>query len=144
MVNPTRRARRLRDRQTKAESLLWNVVRAKRLCGLKFRRQHPVGPFFPDFACVEQHVIVELDGGYHEHCGEADLARQRYLEQQGWRVIRFTNEEVLGDVDAVARSLAKQLGLDFRIGERKTMRSGMMCKKPPAPDDTSPACGRGD
>ena len=113
--------------------MLWNAIRAKRLCGLKFRRQHPIGPFFADLACVERSVVVELDGEYHEHCGEADLARQRYLEQQGWRVLRFTNEEVLADVEAVAISLAKQLGLEFRFGERKTVRSGMMCKKPPPP-----------
>ena len=66
--NPaTNRARELRQRQTKAESLLGDAVRAKRLCGLKFRRQYAIGPFFADFACVARKLIVELDGGYHDY-----------------------------------------------------------------------------
>jgi very-short-patch-repair endonuclease len=112
------RARELRQRQTKAESLLWEVVRAKRLCGLKFRRQYPIGPFFAEFACVARKLIVELDGGYHDYQYADDLARQKFLEDQGWSVIRFSNEDVLKDVESVAISIARQLGLDLSFGRR--------------------------
>ena len=115
------RSRELRARQTKAESLIWTVVRARRLAGLKFRRQHPIGPFFGDFVCIEKHLVIELDGGYHDYQYEDDVERQSYIEDRGWRVIRFTNEEVLSDVEAVAISIAKQLGVPpiFR-GQRVT------------------------
>jgi very-short-patch-repair endonuclease len=127
--NPTtHRARELRQRQTKAESLLWDVVRAKRLCGLKFRRQYAIGPFFADFVCVARKVIVELDGGYHDYQYADDVARQRFLEDQGWSVIRVSNEDVLKDVQAVAISIAKRLGLDASFGRRVRVASGMRCK----------------
>jgi very-short-patch-repair endonuclease len=102
----TRRARELRLRQTKAESLLWGVLRSRRLCGLKFRRQHPLDPFVADFACIEMRLIVEIDGGYHDYVYANDLTRQQKLEAQGWRVIRFSNEDVLADVEAVAIAIA--------------------------------------
>lgn len=63
----TQRARELRARQTKAESLLWQVLRGRRLCGLKFRRQFPIEPWIVDFACVEHKLVVELDGGYRDY-----------------------------------------------------------------------------
>ena len=90
------RARELRKRQTEAESLLWYVLRGRRLCGLKFRRQFPVEPFIADFACVEERLIVEIDGGYHDYTCADDQSRQQRLEQSGWKVLRFTNEDVLG------------------------------------------------
>ena len=108
----TERSRELRSRQTKAKSLIWAVLRAKQLAGLKFRRQHPIGPYFVDFACVEQDVVVELDGGYHDLQYEKDRQRQAFLESKGWLVIRFSNEEVLADVEAVAISIARQIGVD--------------------------------
>ena len=128
--NPTtNRARELRQRQTKAEAVLGDAVRAKRLCGLKFRRQYPIGPFFADFACVARKLIVELDGGYHDYQYADDLSRQKFLEDQGWSVIRFSNEDVLKDVEAVAISIAKQLGLEVSFGRRVRVASGMPCKK---------------
>ena len=108
----TKNARELRVRQTKAESLLWSVLRGRRLCGLKFRRQHPLPPFIADFACVEKRLIVELDGGYHDMIGEADRSRQSLLEANGWTVLRFGNEDVLNDADAVTIGIAKSVGLD--------------------------------
>ncbi len=65
-VEITKRTRQLRERQTRAESLLWNVLGAKRLSGLKVRRQHPISPFIADFAWVAQRLLVEPDGGYEE------------------------------------------------------------------------------
>ena len=107
----TTRNRELRQRQTKAESLIWTVLRAKRLAGLKFRRQHAIGPYIVDFACIEKDVVIELDGGYHEHQYEKDRVRQAFLESEGWQVIRFSNEDVLSDVEAVAISIARQMGV---------------------------------
>jgi very-short-patch-repair endonuclease len=115
MSQQTERARHIRQKTTKVESLLWQALRAKRFCGLKFRRQHPVGSFFADFACTTEAFIIEVDGGYHEDTEKEDHARQRYLEQHGWRVFRFANDEVLDDVHAVAISLVRQLGLELTI-----------------------------
>ncbi len=106
----TERSRERRSRQTKAESLIWTVLRAKRLAGIKFRRQHPIGSYFVDFACVEMDVVVELDGGDHDLRYEKDRQRQAFLESEGWQVIRFSNEEVLADVEAVAISIVRLLG----------------------------------
>ena len=117
----TRRARELRQRQTAAESLLWCVLRGRRLCGLKFRRQHPLPPFVVDFACIEMRFVVEIDGGYHDYLYANDLTRQQKIQAQGWRVIRFSNEEVLADVEAVAIAIARELGLppEFRPRQPK-------------------------
>ena len=112
-------ARELRKRQTEAESLVWYVLRSRRLCGLKFRRQHPIEPFIADFACVTEKQIVEIDGGYHDYQYEGDLDRQQYLVAKGWDVLRFTNEDVLADVDAVAIAIAKHLGLQPEFRGRK-------------------------
>jgi very-short-patch-repair endonuclease len=112
-------ARQLRATQTEAESLLWSVLRSRKLCGLKFRRQYPVPPFIADFACVEKKVIIELDGGYHDETYEADAGRQRCLERDGWTVLRFSNEEVLEDVDAVAIAIAKNFGFEAEFRGRK-------------------------
>ncbi len=87
-------------------------MRAKRLGGLKFRRQHPIDPFIADFACIKEHVIVELDGGYHDYQYQDDCSRQAYIEARGWKVIRFSNEDVLNDVEAVAISIARQMGVE--------------------------------
>ena len=108
----TKRSRELRTRQTKPESLIWTVLRAKRLAGLKFRRQHPIGPYFADFACVEKRIVIELDGGYHDFQYEKDRQRQRFLETEGWQVLRFGNDDVLPDVEAVAISIARQIGVE--------------------------------
>ncbi len=108
----TKRSRELRTRQTKPESLIWTVLRAKRLAGLKFRRQHPIGPYFADFACVEKRIVIELDGGYHDFQYEKDRQRQRFLETEGWQVLRFGNDDVLADVEAVAISIARQIGVE--------------------------------
>ena len=86
----TQRAKSLRSTQTEAEGLLWSVLRGKQLCGMKFRRQHPVGPFFADFACVSRRLVVELDGGYHDSIQDNDIKRQQYHSEQGWKVLRFT------------------------------------------------------
>ncbi len=99
--------RRLRQASTKPEQLLWAVLRNRRLDGLKFRRQQSIGPFIVDFFCLEQNLIIEVDGGYHDAVYEADCTRQHFLESQGYRVIRFANEDVLEDVEAVAIAIRR-------------------------------------
>ena len=76
----TERSRELRNNKTKSESLLWSVLRSRQLGGLKFRRQHPIGPYFADFACLDRHAVVELDGEYHDYQYEMDRKRQAYME----------------------------------------------------------------
>ncbi len=115
----TQFARELRARQTKAESLLWAAVRARRLSGLKFRRQFPIPPFIADFACIQKRLVVEVDGGYHDMVVAEDLDRQRYIEEQSWTVVRFTNEDILDDVDPVAIAIARAAGVEPTFRGRK-------------------------
>lgn len=96
-------ARDLRKNQTDSESILWNQIRGRKLGGLKFRRQHPIGPYVLDFFCLEANLGIELDGSVHQSEEQTlkDQQRTLWLEQNHIRVIRFTNSEVehhLGDV----------------------------------------------
>jgi very-short-patch-repair endonuclease len=125
MYDPTRRARELRESETRSEGLLWGLLRAQQLCGLKFRRQHPIGPYAADFACVSHLLIVEIDGGYHDSVIEADLIRQTWLVEQGWSLIRFTDEEVESDAEGAGRAIASELGVDYEFRSRKSTGSGM-------------------
>lgn len=90
-------AKDLRDRSTDAEPLLWTQLRARRLEGLKFRRQHPVGNFVVDFVCLEKKLVIELDGGQHaeQDKKEYDTKRDAWLEGEGYKVLRFWDNEVL-------------------------------------------------
>ncbi len=90
-------AQQLRRNMTEAERRLWSAVRGKRLLGLKFRRQQPIGPFIVDFICVEARLIVELDGAQHhdEEQGWYDYRRTKFLEARGYAVMRFNNSDVL-------------------------------------------------
>ena len=97
------RARSLRKGQTDAEAVLWSRLRARQLSGLKFRRQHPVGAFFADFACIEIGLVVELDGGQH---GEQDAAaydakREQAMVAMGFKTLRFWDNDVLNETDGV-------------------------------------------
>ena len=106
------RARRLRRDSTFPERLLWSRLRGRRLAGLKFRRQHPVGRFIVDFYCDEHRLAVELDGQSHNDRAAHDAARSAWLEQQGVRVLRFHNDDVLEDVEPVLAAIAKAAGID--------------------------------
>jgi very-short-patch-repair endonuclease len=88
-------ARALRKRPTHAENLLWKHIRAKRLKGLKFRRQEPIGKYIVDFVCYERRVIIELDGGQHCIDKEKDQQRDRWLKSDGFKILRFWNNDVL-------------------------------------------------
>jgi very-short-patch-repair endonuclease len=97
------RARQLRANATDAEALLWQRLRSRQLAGYKFRRQHPVGVFFADFACIEARLVVELDGGQHASAeGQlSDERRSAALAAQGYVVLRFWNHDVLQQTDVV-------------------------------------------
>ncbi len=103
--------RNLRTNSTKAEHLLWGALRSRKFHGLKFRRQHPIGPFIADFACPEIKLVIELDGDYHDYVEERDRARQMYIEAEGYRVIRFENNVVLRDVEAVLIAIERMGGI---------------------------------
>jgi very-short-patch-repair endonuclease len=103
------RARSLRTTPTDAEALLWHHLRDRRLGNHKFRRQRPIGPYFADFACIEARLIVELDGGQHVEAAAYDENRTRYIESQGYRVLRFWNHEVLTQTDAVRERILQAL-----------------------------------
>ncbi|PWS36800.1 hypothetical protein DFH01_16865 [Falsiroseomonas bella] len=109
------RARGLRGAGTDAEARLWAALRRDAL-GARFRRQHPVPPYVVDFACVEALVIVEVDGG--QHGGARDARRDAALSAAGWLVLRYWNNDVLGNLEGVlediSRHLRERLGRDFR------------------------------
>ena len=103
---PTRsleHARELRRHLTDAERKLWERLRAGRLAGLKFRRQHPVPPYVADFYCDAAGLVIELDGS--QHTPDGDAVRTRWLESRGLRVLRFWDHEVLGQLDAVLQAI---------------------------------------
>ena len=94
-------SRRLRRQQTDAESKLWARLRGRQLCNAKFRRQHAIGPFIADFCAVERGLVIELDGGQHATQTQVDQRRSAYLERSGYRVLRFWDNEVLINMEAV-------------------------------------------
>ena len=106
------KARNLRTNQTKAENCIWKLVKAKQVKGLKFRRQHPIPPYIVDFVCIEKKLIVELDGGQHADAVEYDERRTTFLESKGFTVIRFWNNEVLGNIEGVYEALLTYLEED--------------------------------
>lgn len=123
-------ARRLRKNPTDAETRLWSRLRRKKLDGRRFRRQAPLGPYVADFVCFEARLIVEVDGGQHAERA-ADAKRTAWLEGQGHRVLRFWNNDVLGNIEGVVEAI----------------RTALVGHSPPAkhpPPQPSPARGEGD
>jgi very-short-patch-repair endonuclease len=104
-----RRARELRLNSTYAEKKLWQQLRDHRVNGWQFRRQHPIPPYFADFACVEARLIVEADGGQHAE-STTDGKRTAYLVKRGWRVLRFWNNEIVESLDNVVEVIVAALG----------------------------------
>jgi BirA family biotin operon repressor/biotin-[acetyl-CoA-carboxylase] ligase len=104
----TQRARRLRNQATPAERLLWRYL-SRAQTGAKFSRQMQIGPFFADFLCRELKLIVEVDGFSHDLRPDYDTARDFWLRGAGYHVLRFTNAEVLGDVEAVAVAISQEV-----------------------------------
>jgi very-short-patch-repair endonuclease len=101
-------ARRLRANQTDAETVLWNRIRNRQIDGHKFVRQVPIGGYICDFVCREKLLIVEADGGQHNESA-ADVIRDRRLAEDGYRVLRFWNNDVLGNIDGVLATIQTEL-----------------------------------
>ncbi|MGH9443984.1 MAG: endonuclease domain-containing protein [Thermoanaerobaculia bacterium] len=101
-------SRRLRRDQTSAEEVMWKVLRGRRFKELKFRRQHPMGPFVVDFFCPELNLAIELDGGGHatDQSVEQDRARTIWLERKGIRELRFWNSDVDQNLEGILEKLA--------------------------------------
>ncbi len=106
-----RAAKTLRINSTDAERRLWSRLRDRRLLGFKFVRQEPIGPYVADFACREADLVIELDGGQHGHEAAAarDEQRSAAIAGHGYRVLRFWNNDVLGNTDGVLEEIAAQL-----------------------------------
>src|SRR6185503_2921307 len=96
-------AKRLRANTTPHERILWRALKELPIEGTHFRRQAPIGPYVVDFFCPAKRLIIELDGGHHndDETAGRDNKRQAWLEQEGYRVIRFWNSDVIGDLNAV-------------------------------------------
>ncbi len=108
------RARRLRKEATEAERALWERLRDRRLQGLKFLRQYPIGPFIADFCCRDRRLIVEVDGEVHttELQIAKDKERDAFLRGQNYIILRFTNEDILTDITTVLRRIAVAITQD--------------------------------
>jgi very-short-patch-repair endonuclease len=104
-------AKRLRANATPQERTLWRALRELPMEGTHFRRQAPVGPYVVDFLCPTAHLIIELDGGHHneDETAKRDRERQLWLEHEGYRVVRFWNSEITGDLRAVLERIYAEL-----------------------------------
>jgi very-short-patch-repair endonuclease len=102
------RARQLRRNSTDAEGRLWNALRSRQLANYKFRRQRPIGPFIADFVCIAHKLVIELDGSQHLD-STYDAGRTKWLEEHGWRVLRFWNNDVLLNTEGVAHAILNEL-----------------------------------
>jgi DNA polymerase-3 subunit alpha len=105
-------AKELRQNLTDAEQLLWSILRMKQLEDVKFRRQHPVGPYIVDFASIEAGLIIELDGGQHAEQQTYDEQRTAFLNEAGFNVLRFWNHEVLENIEGVAFAIIEALSAE--------------------------------
>ena len=105
-------ARQLRSTSPVPERILWNALRNRQVAGLRFRRQVPVGPYCVDFICSAAKLVVELDGMSHDGRQQHDAKRTAFLNEQGLRVFRVTNDDVLDDVESVAIAIAREAGID--------------------------------
>ncbi len=104
------RAWELRREMTDAETKLWAYLRALRERGIRFRRQHAIGPYVADFCAPGHHLVIELDGSQHLEQEERDKERSAYLRARGYRVIRFWNDQVMKDIQGVMQKISAVLG----------------------------------
>jgi very-short-patch-repair endonuclease len=110
-VTLTGTARKLRSENTDAESRLWHALRNRQLHGFKFKRQVPFGPYVADFVCIEAKLIIEADGGQHSVRVDADNIRAEYFRNDGYRVLRFWNNDVLQNLQGVLETIAGELSI---------------------------------
>jgi very-short-patch-repair endonuclease len=103
------RARALRRNMTDAERSIWRVLRLSQIDGHRFRRQVPLGPYIVDFVCHDARLIIEIDGGQHDRSSSGEAKRARFLQDQGYRMLRFWNNEVLSNLEGVHAMIAEDL-----------------------------------
>ncbi len=101
------RVRFLRANETRAEKLLWHQLRRKRVGHLRFRRQYRLERYIVDFVCLPKRLVIEIDGPTHEQTAAGDEARTRWLQAFGYRVMRFSNDDVLRDLEGVVRTIER-------------------------------------
>ncbi|TPW28970.1 endonuclease domain-containing protein [Pararhizobium mangrovi] len=111
----TAQARHLRRNETEPEARLWQELRNRHLNGYKFTRQVPLGPYIADFVCRSQHLIIELDGSQHAN-SVRDMHRSRYLASQGYAVLRFWNDDLRSEREAVLNTILAALEGRLRSG----------------------------
>lgn len=104
-MNLTNKARSLRKNQTDVEQLVWKHLRNRQLYNYKFRRQFPIEPYIADFVCLDLKLIIELDGGQHASQIDYDNQRSLFLEQRGFKVIRFWNNDVIENTVGVLEAI---------------------------------------
>jgi very-short-patch-repair endonuclease len=103
------RAGELRQNQTEAEAKLWSHLRGHRMAGVQFRRQHAIGNYIIDFCSPRRKLIIELDGSQHLDQAQYDLERTKYLQSLGYRVLRFWNNDVLNNTEAVLQAIWEEI-----------------------------------
>jgi very-short-patch-repair endonuclease len=103
------RAGELRQNQTEAEAKLWSRLRAHRMAGVQFRRQHAIGNYIVDFCSPRRKIVIELDGSQHLDQADYDLERTQYLQSLGYRVVRFWNNDVLNNTEAVLHAIWEEI-----------------------------------
>jgi adenine-specific DNA-methyltransferase len=103
------RARELRKNMTEAERILWKHLRLRQFAGHKFRRQQPIGQYIVDFVCFEKRLIIEVDGSQHSEPNLTDMGRTEWLQAEGFRVLRFWNNQVLAETEAVKEKISETL-----------------------------------
>ena len=118
----TNAARGLRRGATHVERTLWRLLRSRQLNNIKFRRQVPIGPFVADFAAIAQKLIVELDGSQHAE-SQTDAKRDTFLIANGWRVLRFWNNDVTQNVEGVLERIAQAAALTPTLSRKRERES---------------------
>jgi len=106
-------AKHWRKNLTGAEAILWSILKGKKLNGHQFRKQHPVGNYITDFACIAQKLIIEVDGATHSTNAELKYDRKRtnFLKSQGWQVFRVGNLDIYNNLDGVFQAISDELPL---------------------------------
>ena len=136
---PTLRVQELRANATEAERRLWRRLSARQCAGAKFSRQMPIGAYICDFLCRELRLVIEVDGGQHAE-SKRDAVRTRYLQQEGYRVIRFWNDDVLSNTDGVVMTIADLIRSAVPTPNPSRKREG---SSEGEPSSSPPTSGRG-
>ncbi len=110
-------ARQHRKEPTAAEQILWEMLRDRQMSGHKFRRQQPLGPYIVDFCCAALRLVIEVDGESHQEQRSYDEARTLHLSAYGYRVMRFTNDQVLKTLDQVLDAIEQALEIQAPLPE---------------------------